>query len=429
MLEFPKLLRLPALLLGVSFSSAAFSIDLVQSYNLAVENSADLAAARITSQADGMSEQIALAEIYPTLTLDASSRKINKYFGPDRTLTSGSATITQTLWSESLRSWLDSAEEQGALSSLQYQKAQMALSRQVVDAYFGVLAAQDALDTSQREIASITTLRDHAVVRRDTGIGTESEVRTAEARLALANAAVIMSENEVDSAILALSELLGERPAELNVLDENVTLPQLVPRLLQDWLDIALSNNTDILIQQALVTLASHSISLSSAESDFRVRLSARINDKFSGSDSVNDHTSAMLSISKSFSAAGLAAKQKKQAALRYEAELQKLQGLKSRTITLTSSTYRNVISLIDQIEALKLAVSANESALEITQSNYEVGLVTSLPVLDAQQDVFEVRRDLLKARYNYFQNLIALEQIAGTLDITDLEVLNRLLR
>ena len=77
--------------------------------------------------------------------------------------------------------------------------------------------------------------------------------------------------------------------------------------------------------------------------------------------------------------------------------------------ITLASSTFRNVVSLKDQVEALQLAVDANVSALEITESNYEVGLITSLSVLDAQQDVFEVRRDLHKARYDYFQNLIAL--------------------
>ncbi len=429
MLKIVKTLRAPALVLGIFATSTGYPIDLVESYHLAVDNSAELAAARITSQADGLSPDIALAEIYPTLRLDAESRRVNKYSGPDRTLTSGSATITQNIWSESLSSWLDAADEQGALSRLQYQKAQIMLFREVVDAYFAVLAVQDTLDTTQREIASITTLRDHAVVRRNTGIGTESEVRIAEARLALANAAVIMSENQVDSALLALAELLGTRPDELKKLRDNVTLPRLVPGQLQGWLELALANNADILIQQTLVTLASHSIKLASAASDLRVQLSARINDKFSGSDLVNDHTSARLTISKSFSAVGLAAKQKKQAALRYEAELQKLQGLKARTTTLTSSTYRNVISLIDQIEALELAVSANESALEITQSNYEVGLVTSLPVLDAQQDVFEVRRDLLKARYNYFQSLIALEQIAGTLDITDLEVLNQLLR
>ena len=110
---------------------------------------------------------------------------------------------------------------------------------------------------------------------------------------------------------------------------------------------------------------------------------------------------------------------------MRYESELQKLQGLRARTITLASSTFRNVVSLKDQVEALQLAVDANVSALEITESNYEVGLITSLAVLDAQQDVYEVRRDLHKARYDYFQNLIALERVAGTLDIADLEALN----
>ncbi len=428
LLRFTKFVQCSALLLSGLFASSAYPIDLVESYRLAVANSADLAAARIASQAEGMARDIALAELYPTITFDASSRKVNKFFGPDQSLASGSATISQPIWSESLSSWLDSTQEQGVLAKLQYQRAQMALFRQVVDAYFGVLAAQDALETAQSEIASISTLRDHAIGRRNAGVGTETDVRIAQARLALADAAVILAENALDSAQLALSELLGHRPDELKTLNENATLPALKPRLLQDWIDLALNNNLEILIQQTMVSLASHSIRLASSGSDFRVNLSARINDKFSGSDSLNDHTSAMLSITKSFSAGGLASKQKKQAALEYEAELQKLQGIKSRTVTLASSAYRSVVSLVDQAQALELAVAANESALESTRSNYDVGLITSLAVLDAQQEVFEIHRDLLKARYDYFQNLIALEQIAGTLDISDLEALNRLL-
>ena len=68
------------------------------------------------------------------------------------------------------------------------------------------------------------------------------------------------------------------------------------------------------------------------------------------------------------------------------------------------------------------------QSSYDLTQSNYDVGLVTSLEVLDAQQDLFEARRALLEARYAYLRSLIALELVAGTLDLSDLQALNNLL-
>ena len=427
--KFVRLLQLSAILLSGFLCSVAYPIDLLKSYQIAQDNSAELAAALASSQAEILNKDIAIADLYPTVTLEASSRQTNKYAGAkDTSLTSGGITIVQPIWSESLHDWLDGTKEQATRANLQYQKAQTSLFKQVVDAYFDVLAAQDRLDTTQSEIASISTLRDFALVRRNAGVGTETDLRIAEARLALADAAVIIAENAVDNAMLTLSELLGHRPARLSALQENVSLPPLKGDL-QHWIDVALSNNIDLLIQQSSVIIASHGIGQSSAASDLQVDLSARFNNKFSGSDMVKDHTSAMLSITKSFSVKGRATNQRKQAVLRYEAALNQLQSLKSRTVTLATGNYRNAISLIDQIEALQLAVQANEDALEITQSNYDVGVVTSLAVLDAQQDVFEVQRDLLKSRYDYFQTLIALEQIAGTLDLTDLEVLNQLLQ
>ena len=423
-----RLLQLSAFVLSGLLCSTAYPIDLLKSYQFAQDNSAELAAALASSQAEILNKDIAIADLYPTITLESSSRRTNKYTGPDTSLTSGGVTIVQPIWSESLHDWLDGTKEQATRANLQYQKAQTSLFKQVVDAYFDVLAAEDRLETTQSEIASISTLRDYALVRRNAGVGTETDLRIAEARLALADATVIVAENAVDNAMLTLSELLGHRPARLSTLQENVSLPPLKGDL-QHWIDVALSNNIDLLIQQSAVIIASHAIGQSSAASDLQISLSAQFNDKFSGSGNVENHTSAMLSISKSFSVKGRATNQRKQAVLRYEAALSQLQSLKSRTVTLATGNYRNAVSLIDQIEALQLAVQANENALEITQSNYDVGLVTSLAVLDAQQDVFEVQRDLLKSRYDYFQTIIALEQIAGTLDLTDLEVLNQLLQ
>ncbi len=411
------------------FARPAFPIDLIESYELAVQNSSELAAAKLESQAGELNLDITKAvSVFPTVTIGAMSERKNKFIGADTRTNSANVTLSQTLWRESLGAGLKFSEQQEILASLIYRKAQTNLFKQVVDAYFNVLAAQDTLETNRSEITSIEVLLDHAVVRRDAGVGTETDVRIAESRLALANASVIMAETAVENAILALSELIGHRASDIDQLNEDAPTPSMKSGQVEDWTELALKNNIDLEIQQVQVNIAERSIQLATSDYDFAARLNFRINDRLGDTDSLIDHSVASITISKSFSAGGAESRLRKQATLQYEAELQQLKALRTRTATLTSSTFRSATSLIEQIDALEVAVNAVQSSYDLTQSNYDVGLVTSLEVLDAQQDLFEARRALLEARYAYLRSLIALELVAGTLDLSDLQALNNLL-
>jgi len=50
------------------------------------------------------------------------------------------------------------------------------------------------------------------------------------------------------------------------------------------------------------------------------------------------------------------------------------------------------------------------------------------LDVLQNQQNLFRAQLAYAQSRYNFLQNRLLLEQAAGTLDIADLEDVNRLL-
>ena len=57
-----------------------------------------------------------------------------------------------------------------------------------------------------------------------------------------------------------------------------------------------------------------------------------------------------------------------------------------------------------------------------------EVGTRTVLDVLNNQQNLFNAQRLYAQARYNFLQNRLNLEQAAGTLDVEDVQEINRLL-
>jgi outer membrane protein len=56
------------------------------------------------------------------------------------------------------------------------------------------------------------------------------------------------------------------------------------------------------------------------------------------------------------------------------------------------------------------------------------VGVRTSVDVLNAQQQVFQARRDLQQARYTYLVSTLRLKAAAGTLTEADIEAVNRTL-
>jgi outer membrane protein len=87
------------------------------------------------------------------------------------------------------------------------------------------------------------------------------------------------------------------------------------------------------------------------------------------------------------------------------------------------------VVGAISRVQALEKGVVAQVGALKGKQESYKAGLLTLIAVLDAERDLYFVRRDYAKARYDYLLNRLRLKQATGALADTDLEALDRLLK
>jgi outer membrane protein len=86
------------------------------------------------------------------------------------------------------------------------------------------------------------------------------------------------------------------------------------------------------------------------------------------------------------------------------------------------------VTSGIAGVKALEQALASTQSQLDSTILGRDVGVRTSVDVLNAQQQVFQTRRDLQQARYNYLLSTLRLKAATGTLDEPDLEQVNQTL-
>ena len=93
-----------------------------------------------------------------------------------------------------------------------------------------------------------------------------------------------------------------------------------------------------------------------------------------------------------------------------------------------TRNAYQTLEAGISEIEARRLALVSARSAYTASQVGLEVGTRTVLDVLINQQNLFNAQQQYSRAKYNYLQSRLLLEQSAGTLDGSDVQDVNRLL-
>jgi len=113
--------------------------------------------------------------------------------------------------------------------------------------------------------------------------------------------------------------------------------------------------------------------------------------------------------------------------ALRDKAE-QDLETTQRTVAQTTRQFYLNVVAGIAGIRALEQALASTQSQLDSTILGRDVGVRTSVDVLNAQQQVFQTRRDLQQVRYAYLINTLRLKAAAGQLGEADVAEVNRAL-
>ena len=86
---------------------------------------------------------------------------------------------------------------------------------------------------------------------------------------------------------------------------------------------------------------------------------------------------------------------------------------------------YRSVTTDVIRVKARLKAIKSSESALEATETGYEVGTRNIVDVLQAQQRLYSAQFDYADSRYTYVLNLLRLKQAAGTLTPQDLADIN----
>lgn len=436
-----KLLSLSALMVASAYASAA---DLTTIYEQAASNDAEIAAARATREANAYNVTIARGALLPQLQASYSHTVIDaevesRDFTTQKTSTSnrdyelGELQIQASQALFNLNSWYtyQAAKTADKAETLNLQLSEQQLLLRTSAAYFDVLRAADNLETAQAEEKAVKRSLEQTRQRYDVGLIAITEVHEAQATYDLTYVNLLSQQAALDISFEALEVLTGQQHKNVNGLKDSISMKMPAPANVTDWVTTGLEKFPGIQIASLQKTAVGHQRDAARYNRFVpTANLFANYTDGDQSPFTGNDPTQSTVisygvKVSIPVFAGGSLYGQSKQAAANLAATEYQLESQRRQVKQKIRSLYRQLQTTVQNIDARKQAITSAQSALEATETGYEVGTRNIVEVLDAQRQLFGARRDYANARYDYILTLLNLKFYAGTLNEGDIQALN----
>ncbi|WP_368889766.1 outer membrane channel protein TolC [Morganella morganii] len=434
--------KLLSLLIAVSvagFSSVTQAEDLLQVYQKAKETNPTLR--QTQAERNQAFEKIneARSPLLPQLGLGGGYEYTNGYrdnSNQNSNALNAQLKLTQTIFDMSKWRQLNLQEQTAGISDITFQSAQQQLIVDTAVAYFNVLRALDTLSFVQAQKEAVYRQLDQTTQRFNVGLVAITDVQNARANYDSVLAQEVAGRNDVENAIEALRQVSGIYYSELASLDVNrfkTNAPDAIEALLKE----AQERNLNLLSATLSRNLAKEQISLAESGHYPTVNLSAGTgvtNTDLSGSgyagkpNSYAGQSTIGVNVSIPLYTGGAVSSQVDQAQYGYTAASEKLEATLRQVVQTTRSSYNNINASISSVNAYKQVVTSAESSLDATEAGYQVGTRTIVDVLNATTTLYEAKKSLSNARYDYLINQLYIGQARGTLNEEDILRLNQVL-
>jgi len=300
----------------------------------------------------------------------------------------------------------------------------------VLQAYLNILRAQDRLDTTKAEITAVKRQLEQVQQRFDVGLVAITDVLDSQAAYDNAVVRGIQAEGDYAISFETLSTLTGRSYESLNRLDESLPIVDPNPSQEDEWVNTALENNYGVKAARAQLKAArrdkraKQSSHLPTVDATVTQVESVTGGRNFLGADTTQS-TVYGLQLSWPLYTGGLTRSRVRQANATAEQARELLLSQQLNVTRDTRNLYKSVTTDVVRVQARLKAIRSSQSALEATETGYEVGTRNIVDVLQAQQRLFGSQFDYADSRYTYLLNLMRLKQSAGALSEADLKELN----
>lgn len=320
------------------------------------------------------------------------------------------------------------AREQLADLGLRERKQQ--LLRRIAERWFGVLLAQDALSQAGAEARAVSESLKTVRTRVELEVAPGVDLKEAQAREDLAQAAVIAAQSALATARELLSESVGPFNDSLPELSGAVHLDHLPVDALEAWLAAAREHSATVAAARQQLEVARANLRSRRAEALPSLDATASLgysdtSEYLFGQETTDARAGIELNIP--LYAGGLNASRLREAAAQQRSAEAELIRLRSEAELATRSAYRKVETGRAQVAAYEKALISAEAAERATRAGYDAGTRTITDVLDATSHSAQAAQTRQRIRYQLLLAVLELKQTAGSLSENDLAEIDRL--
>ncbi len=343
-----------------------------------------------------------------------------------------SVSLSQNIWTAGRTArGIDAAEANVRAGRENLRDIEQQVMASVIQAYADVVRDMEILRIRQENITVLRRQLDESNARFEVGEITRTDVAQSEARLAQSDADLANAQAQLSVSRAAYAAVVGQAPANME------TLPVL-PGLPTDFdgaLDVALAENPGVLAASYALQAAEANVAAARAEYLPSARLSASYGgtaNDLSGFD-LTDRTSftAGATVSVPLFTGGLNRSRVAQALERANAAQISVEGERRGVLQSVSSAYAQTVAAKSTLQAGQEAVRAASVAAEGVRQEAQVGLRTTLDVLNQELELRSAQVTLASANRNQYvaqaQLLAAMGRLGGpdldpTIDAYDAE-------
>lgn len=423
-----------ALLIGLPGLSQAES--LLDIYQLATAKDPQLqeAIAKKNSAYEKINESD--AEKLPQIDLSAGAGYQKSNYDDYYTARTANAgiSLTQALFRQSIWVNSDITAKQAVGSNVAMNLEKQTLIVRTAEAYFNVLAAQDAVVYAQANEKALQRQWDETKERFKAGMSAITDVEDAKAAHDMATADTINAQNALDNSFEALRQITGDEHRYLDVLNTDRFSASASPLTAEQWMKTAQDQNLTLNQLRIAKDVARTQIDLAKTGHEPTLDLKLGATSNYTNYDvdqgthfdgSINQGTIG-LQFSMPLYSGGATSSKVRQAQYNYVAACEELEKNYRSIQSDLYKNYNNVYAGVGSIKAYQQSVVSMQSALDATEAGYKAGTRTVVDVLNATSKLYQAKQKLSEARYKYIMSNLQLRQLAGVLSEQDLLDLNQ---
>jgi outer membrane protein len=424
-------------LLLVLASAPTRGATLEEIYNLAVQNDPQLGAAQASFLSRNEVVAQSRAGILPNISLVGQSSDNRRTFPTNPSVPTArfndhgwAAVLSQPLFRLDRWYQFQQAKDVQSEAVANFASEQQALLVRVAESYFQILEAEAGLSASNAERDAVQRQLEQVQQRFDVGLVAITDVLESQAAFDSSTVTVIQAEGSQSSSFEPLVRLTGSIFTDVNGLAENFPVKYPEPQNEDSWAETALENNYSLKAAQERLNAAEKGLKLAKTGHyptvDAQVTYGHQVSGGISFLGNKIDQRSMEVKVNVPLYQGGGVRSQVKQARFNFEAAQKNLDLNQRLVVERTRNLYTAVNTDVAQVRARLRGIESSQSALDATQTGYEVGTRNIVDVLNAQRNLYLSQFQYASARYLYVLDTLRLKQEVGTLNPDDLYDLNQ---